>query len=1346
MLKSVYSPSKATPLSEFAAPKVGFHLVTLDVPRLDITDFTTGTTHSVGPGKSLALITFLARTPRRTTSRDVLCDLLWGDRGLIHSRPLLRQTLWLIKTQVNTELVHADGDSVRLSQKITSDAEAFVSAIERDDLTGAVALYSNDFFLGYAAPGAGRFEEWANSERVRLRALFLNSAEALSRRALNSGHSQDAIVLARRMRWADPNGQAGWRLQLEARIAAGDSIGAHADADQLEEWLRAEEWDPEPETRAAIRAARRISPPLGESAPSNDFVAELVGREKEFSIIHDAWLTTKSRGARFIHIVGESGLGKTRLTQDIVARIRASRGKVRYVRANFAERAIPFSFASAIAEALSSAPGAGGIAPSAAKTLVSLNPKLSSQYSVISGDTEKLESLRVGLALLELMTAVGDDNPIAIALDDLHWCDSHSYEALTVASSRLTDEGVFVLSSSRPRYSVGPLRQDSPILQLSRLTCSDVTALMTSLASLPETELAETIPKALCDSTEGIPLRLLESIRFCVDAGFLIRTNEQWGCPDADALFGALGASATIERRLTSLSKPETEILSLIGLGGMPTPKSLIIAAAGHLASDAEQTVAGLELRGLVVTEGDSWAPAHDSVAEAFVASADPETIRASHSQLGSAMAASDDTTWKRRAIPHLVEAGRWNDIAVLAAPILRNGRASSSEMRVSIGSLVGSAPDSDAVSRILAELPFLVRNPGIVRRSTLIGAPLIVLLGAFALTVLWNSPADTSPVLAMLTRTPDGNTEIKETRLDINKWDPGSAMRFESTKRVTGWFGDEMIHATPRPGTESWAIYSVYPDSGEGEIDLIDITGKKTRLTNSRHDDRPMSFSPDGERLLFMTTRWSSNGWADIGTIDIATGRVRRISSGNANFYLPSWSPDGTRIAFNGPRGLCIADADGSHTTCPEIAGGISGGCLGWVDDHEVLIAVNEEAAKAGRLIYDVDRGSVTASGYPLRLRFSFDPTASWAILSAENDDLSGNRISPAKRFDLARTFPQDPTVPTRLVFMMPSLAGSFLDSVAIARPSQSLTPGVPYLLNALGFSRDRNPVAPRVARWRSLTPEIASVDSLGVLVGKKPGFAVVELSAGGWRKTLETLEIRSATTKLLLDEKWDSGVNARWRVFGEPDPIIVRDGGANAFFNNGDGDFFSGAYSRHTFDARRGISMDFDVSTPINRTQWQLIIAGLQPIENASRIDTWDHKTGYITGRIGEEPACWFTYPIGEGKDRTTQPPWYQSMISAMGNPSFRIDEGAWYRVRVQIFPDGRCGTAINGRALIINRDIRPLDIPVLSVIEGMSVDTKILVKRVMISSGVPTDIDWTGLTYDGISWLRQAPTVIH
>ncbi|MEO5588263.1 MAG: AAA family ATPase, partial [Gemmatimonadaceae bacterium] len=399
------SPDEASPL----------RLIGFGSPRLEIT--TNGITHSIGPGKPLALVTFLAFAPRRTATRETLCDILWGDRPVELCRPALRQTLWLVKTQIDSTLLTSGPDGISLARNVLSDVDQFVEAVEANNLDCAVQLYAGDFFSGYAAPGARRFEEWASLERTRFQALFVQATESLARRAIDTGRFADAVQLARRLRSADPNGQVGWRLQLEARIASGDLIDARADADHFEEWLRKEEWDADPASRSILKLAREASPGRESDLDSEVLVSELVGREREFAAINDAWNEAQTRGARIVYIVAESGHGKTRLTRDVLSRIRVSRGAVHYVKANYGEREIPYSFAAAIAEAIASSPGAGGVAPAAADTLVSLNPALSASYSQSSRMPEQLEPLRVGLALLDLLTAVAEEEPLAIALD-----------------------------------------------------------------------------------------------------------------------------------------------------------------------------------------------------------------------------------------------------------------------------------------------------------------------------------------------------------------------------------------------------------------------------------------------------------------------------------------------------------------------------------------------------------------------------------------------------------------------------------------------------------------------------------------------------------------------------------------------------------------------------------------------------------------------------------------------------------------------------------------------------------------------------------------------------------------
>ena len=67
-----------------------------------------------------------------------------------------------------------------------------------------------------------------------------------------------------------------------------------------------------------------------------------------------------------------------------------------------------------------------------------------------------------------------------------------------------------------------------------------------------------------------------------------------------------------------------------------------------------------------------------------------------------------------------------------------------------------------------------------------------------------------------------------------------------------------------------------------------------------------------------------------------------------------------------------------------------------------------------------------------------------------------------------------------------------------------------------------------------------------------------------------------------------------------------------------------------------------------------------------------------------------------------------------------------GERYHVRVQIFPDGRCGVALNGRPIGMSPDggVEPT---ARMYIDGSTVKTRILVFGVTVRRGVPGGVDW-------------------
>lgn len=238
----------------------------------------------LGPGKPLALLIFMALTPGRRISREFLVDLLWADLEPERARNALRQALFHLRRLLGEDALPGN-EELTLTRPVDVDRDQFLDAIERGELREAIDLYTGEFLPAFGVPGGAAFEHWADLERDRLRAAFLRSAELLVRRDLNQARFKDAQRLARRARDEIPRSEAAWRLVLEAAVTGRDFLTAAVEAEALEQWASLEEHSLEPATRQAVARARQITPEPDDTPAQDALVAELTGREREFSLL-----------------------------------------------------------------------------------------------------------------------------------------------------------------------------------------------------------------------------------------------------------------------------------------------------------------------------------------------------------------------------------------------------------------------------------------------------------------------------------------------------------------------------------------------------------------------------------------------------------------------------------------------------------------------------------------------------------------------------------------------------------------------------------------------------------------------------------------------------------------------------------------------------------------------------------------------------------------------------------------------------------------------------------------------------------------------------------------------------
>jgi TolB protein len=155
---------------------------------------------------------------------------------------------------------------------------------------------------------------------------------------------------------------------------------------------------------------------------------------------------------------------------------------------------------------------------------------------------------------------------------------------------------------------------------------------------------------------------------------------------------------------------------------------------------------------------------------------------------------------------------------------------------------------------------------------------------------------------------------------------------------------------------------------------------GKRVRLTESGANDRTPKWSPDGRQVAFASDR---DGDRDIYVADVAEMVERGASYAPLNLtrneepdWQPSWSPDGTQIAFSCYRDdnweICVVAADGHHlerlTAHPE-----SDISPTWSPDGSQLLFVSRRLGDAD--LYVLDRADNTLTQLTRSERDEYDP-----------------------------------------------------------------------------------------------------------------------------------------------------------------------------------------------------------------------------------------------------------------------------------------------------------------------------------------------------------------------------------
>jgi hypothetical protein len=503
---------------------------------------------------------------------------------------------------------------------------------------------------------------------------------------------------------------------------------------------------------------------------------------------------------------------------------------------------------------------------------------------------------------------------------------------------------------------------------------------------------------------------------------------------------------------------------------------------------------------------------------------------------------------------------------------------------------------------------------------------------------------------------------------------------------------------------------------------------------------------SPNRSLMVFATSQWSPRGAddLDIAIADSLGGGLRALTTGPTSDTSPTWDPSGTRIAFIRkhrvirPDELCVVTLEGTLIACHTLAGFDANAIGGWLDPNSlVLVGLGNQGPRAMRLDLQTGALGTFVAGRTLQLELS--PNARWTLcrcdlLESEEPEW---RLFPTRDPTGARSvqIPEGHTVMLLSWSAVLTASERAISSLRIANLPEAIPLETTHRPRAEAFNSAGRavPIPPGVLRWWSADSGVARVDSVsGTVTPVREGNTTIHVSAGGWRTMDTPVTVRGHPYTMVLDEAWRMLSPTRWHGYGEPRPrLATGPGGIRGLVPNGDGSNPSGLYSEPRWAAREGIGVEVDVSTPIDRTNWQSLGLALSPDTQDSSLAHWDHITGSPMGdQERNVRTCALGYPGSEGGtgvDRIAvaagENQWFEPV------PPVRRT-GEWWQLRLQIFPDGSCGIAVNGNPRWRSTPrLSPRD-PYRLWLSGHAVGTEPMFGRVQVWTGVRPDVNWAAL----------------
>ncbi|MCH8254951.1 MAG: AAA family ATPase [Gemmatimonadetes bacterium] len=608
------------------------NLVTSQLPSLELITFGAPVVRINGQEppsdvewrKHIALLSYLALSPDRTRTRTQIIGMLWPETTDQRARHSLNEAVRRLRVSLGSERIRStgSGDTLTLSgDGLTVDALEF-DRVADSDRERALEYLRGDFLEGFSLPDSEAFEAWLSERRGHYRARGAALLIAGGDDALAALRYDQASELARRAIQVNPFSEPAVDILMRSLALAGDATGALAVHAEFTAAVETELGETPSKQLRDLAERIRSGRWLRVSAHYADLDPPLIGRRDSYHAAFSVIEGGIGAGPRGLAINGDPGSGRTRLLAECAARFALQGGVVVSARPLESDHDTPWSTLRALVRGgLGEDPGVAATSPEQLANLTALAPEL----APLTPPHPPQDTAQVSHALADLLRAVGDERPLMIALDDAHFADGHTLEALHHALLSLSEVPVLlVLSSLRDTQSAprallrlrGEIGRSIPgkAIRLDPLTDEDLAELVAALETwCNDDEERQRLARRVAFETGGNPFLAVTLLRGLEHAVTIREDIKAWPPRDATLDYPLPItvpdlARVAIVASLTSMEQATRDVVVAASLLDLGVDVELLTAMLGESVSDVETELATLERNHFLTFDGDRYA------------------------------------------------------------------------------------------------------------------------------------------------------------------------------------------------------------------------------------------------------------------------------------------------------------------------------------------------------------------------------------------------------------------------------------------------------------------------------------------------------------------------------------------------------------------------------------------------------------------------------------------------------------------------------------------------------------------------------------------------------------------